>query len=286
MSACRTASRCATARSQSVSEHSLACRWLETWRLHRGSPLNWRGPVPGNRPHASDRLHHVPLNKAAGTGSDMGWNAQGNRLPRSWGRRDRPACRHGRPGPRRSPLPQIDLFLAARRPLFRPTMDETPPKETPGEGLNKIDLSQLQDFRFGTRWTEIKSGPGSRREPERDRAPRREGGGRGEGRPHGAEGGDARRDRRVFHRPGGEGAGAAGPGEAGGRPGGEQGGAALPPREQRPAEGQWRGRPQERGSFAKARIPGRRGRTAVDGAARPPGFPPLSQPLFQHCNLS
>ncbi len=187
----------------------------------------------------------------------------------------------GAPGPRRSPLPQIDLFLAARRPLFRPTMDETPPKETPGEGLNKIDLSQLQDFRFGTQWTEIKSVPGSRREPERDRAPRREGGGRGEGRPHGAEGGDARRDRRVFHRPGGEGAGAAGPGEAGGRPGGEQGGAALPPREQRPAEGQWRGRPQERGSFARASDPREgAGERRWTGPRAPQDFRPYLSPYF------
>jgi len=62
-------------------------------------------------------------------------------------------------------------FFAGCGPLFRPTMDDTPAKETPGEGLNKIDLSQLQDFRFGTQWTEIKSVPGQRREPEGDRPP-------------------------------------------------------------------------------------------------------------------
>lgn len=125
-------------------------------------------------------------------------------------------------------------------------MDDTPAKETPGEGLEKIDLSQLQDFRFGTQWTEIKSVPGARREPERDRGPRREGGGRGDGRPRDGEGGELRRDRRVFRRPGGEGAGAMAPGQGETFPGGGQGGAGRPAGDQGPAEGQRRGRPPER----------------------------------------
>jgi hypothetical protein len=88
-------------------------------------------------------------------------------------------------------------------------MEEPPAKETPEPGLNKIDLSQLQDFRFGTQWTEVKSVPGPRREREREREPRREGPERGEGRPREAAGGEARRDRRGFRRPAGT------PGEAG-----------------------------------------------------------------------
>ncbi|HZL46263.1 MAG TPA: hypothetical protein VFC28_08550 [Opitutaceae bacterium] len=137
-------------------------------------------------------------------------------------------------------------------------MDEPPAKETPGEGLNKIDLSQLQDFRFGTQWTEIKSVPGARREPEHDRGPRRDGGGRGEGRPRGAEAGEPRRDRRVFHRPGGEGAGATPSGEPESRPAGEPGGAGRPPGEQRLAEGQRRGRPPEREGGGERRWSGPR----------------------------
>ena len=80
-------------------------------------------------------------------------------------------------------------------------MEEPPAKETPGQGLNKIDLSQLQDFRFGTQWTEVKSVPGPRREREREREPRRDGPDRGEGRPRGPGGADSRRDRRGFRRP-------------------------------------------------------------------------------------
>jgi len=79
-------------------------------------------------------------------------------------------------------------------------MEEPPANETPAPGLNKIDLSQLQDFRFGTQWTEVKSVPGPRRERERD--PRREGPDRGEGRPR-DPGGEPRRDRRSFRRPAG-----------------------------------------------------------------------------------
>jgi hypothetical protein len=151
-------------------------------------------------------------------------------------------------------------------------MDDTPAKETPGGGLNKIDLSQLQDFRFGTQWTEIKSVPGQRREPERDRAPRREGGGgRGDGRPRGAESGEPRRDRRVFHRPGGEGAGAIAPGQAEGRPGGDQGGPSRPAGDQRPAEGQWRGRPPEREGGGERRW---------SGSRAPQDYRPYLSPYF------
>jgi hypothetical protein len=82
-------------------------------------------------------------------------------------------------------------------------MEEPPAKETPASGLNKIDLSQLQDFRFGTQWTEVKPVPGARREREREREPRRDGPERGEGRPRDAGGAEARRDRRSFRKPAG-----------------------------------------------------------------------------------
>lgn len=96
-------------------------------------------------------------------------------------------------------------------------MDETPSPQTPDQGLNKLDLSQLQGFSFGTSWTQDKSSPGgggTGRSDRRDDRPRREGGG------------DAppRRDRRDFRRPapspapGGEGQAAAPAG--GGAPGG------------------------------------------------------------------
>ena len=138
-------------------------------------------------------------------------------------------------------------------------MDETPEKETPAEGLNKIDLSQLQDFRFGTQWTEIKSVPGGpRREGERERGPRRDGGGRGEGRPRGADGGEPRRDRRVFRRPGGEGGGLAAPEQAEGRPGGESAGPGRPAGEPFQGEGQRRGRPPEREGGSERRWSGPR----------------------------
>jgi hypothetical protein len=150
-------------------------------------------------------------------------------------------------------------------------MDDTPAKETPGEGLNKIDLSQLQDFRFGTQWTEIKSVPGQRREPEGDRPPRRDGGGRGDGRPRGGGSGEPRRDRRMFQRPGGEGAGANPPGPAQGRPGGEPGAAGRPAGDQRPAEGQWRGRTPEREGGGERRW---------SGSRAPQDYRPYLSPYF------
>jgi len=117
-------------------------------------------------------------------------------------------------------------------------MDDTPAKGGPEEGLNKIDLSQLQDFHFGTQWTEVKSSPEPRRDRERDRGSRYDGPGRGEGRPRdGGEGGEMRRDRRSFRRqsprPGG-----GMPPEQSERRGGEE-----PPRS---AEGPRGGRPAER----------------------------------------
>ena len=95
-------------------------------------------------------------------------------------------------------------------------MDETPSPQTPDHGLNKLDLSQLQGFSFGTSWTQDKSSPGAgggARPERRDDRPRRDGDA------------PARRDRRDFRRP------AASPAPGGGA---ETGGGA--PRSEQPGE--------------------------------------------------
>ncbi len=73
-------------------------------------------------------------------------------------------------------------------------MDDNAPKENPPAGFNKLDLSQLQGFSFGTQWTQDKSASPSHREtddrPRRD--DRRDGAG---------PGGPDRRDRRAFRKP-------------------------------------------------------------------------------------
>ncbi len=78
--------------------------------------------------------------------------------------------------------------------------DTTPANESNEPRLNKIDLSQLQSFNFGTQWTEVKPiSPGARREFDRgDRRERREDTGTR---------GPAPRDRRTFHKPAGPAAG-------------------------------------------------------------------------------
>ncbi len=84
-------------------------------------------------------------------------------------------------------------------------MDDTQPVNESNEpGLNKIDLSQLQDFNFGTQWTEVKPvSPGQRREFDR--------GERRERRDDGGNRGPVQRDRRAFHKPAGPGAAPAAP---------------------------------------------------------------------------
>ena len=74
--------------------------------------------------------------------------------------------------------------------------DQSPANESNEPRLNKIDLSQLQSFNFGTQWTEVKPvSPGARRDFDRgERRERRDdGGGRG----------PVQRDRRTFHKPAG-----------------------------------------------------------------------------------
>ena len=87
-------------------------------------------------------------------------------------------------------------------------MDDTPAKETPEKDFNKLDLSQLQGFSFGTQWTQDKSSPAESR--DRSDRPRRDGGG------DRRDGGGApdRRDRRAFRKPSGDFRG--GSGSAGG----------------------------------------------------------------------
>lgn len=94
--------------------------------------------------------------------------------------------------------------------------DQKPANEGNEQGLNKIDLSQLQSFTFGTQWTEVKQGaPHQRRDGDRpDRRERRDDGGAGA----------PARDRRTFRKPAGAPAGPGGDagGGAGGAPAGQR----------------------------------------------------------------
>lgn len=136
-------------------------------------------------------------------------------------------------------------------------MDDNAPKENPPQAdFNKLDLTQLQGFSFGTQWTQDKSSPSDRRDrgesggdrPRRDDRDRRDGGGGGA---------PMSRDRRSFRRPagpggpGGEGAPAGGGGGGGGA-GGERaperrefsGGPGGPRREGGGGGGDFRGGPR------------------------------------------
>src|SRR5688572_18586134 len=123
-------------------------------------------------------------------------------------------------------------------------MDDTPTNEEPKKEFNKLDLTQLQSFSFGTQWTQDKTDPSGRSARERDDRPRRE----GPGAP------DAKRDRRGFRRPLGAppptGGGQPGAGEPGGQRDRRAGGHGYPARESGP------GGPREGG--------------AREGAGRPP----------------
>ena len=69
---------------------------------------------------------------------------------------------------------------AGTGPLSLIRMDETPSPQTPesNSGLNKLDLTQLQGFSFGTSWSQDKGGAasGAPRQERRDDRPRRDGG--------------------------------------------------------------------------------------------------------------
>ncbi len=82
--------------------------------------------------------------------------------------------------------------------------DSKPVNDSNDQGLNKIDLSQLQAFSFGTQWTEVKPVSPPRRERDSDR---------GGERPDRRDGPSApSRDRRTFRKPAGP--SAPGPGGA------------------------------------------------------------------------
>jgi hypothetical protein len=76
-------------------------------------------------------------------------------------------------------------------------MDDDASKENPTADFNKIDLSQLQGFSFGTQWSKDKEAPSDARE-HADRPPREDRMG-----PRG--GGPDRRDRRSFQKTAGNG---------------------------------------------------------------------------------
>jgi hypothetical protein len=76
-------------------------------------------------------------------------------------------------------------------------MDDNAPKENPPADFNKLDLSQLQGFSFGTQWSVDKTSPSERRERDAGgERPRRDGPGGGA---------PDRRDRRAFRKPAGPG---------------------------------------------------------------------------------
>ncbi len=110
-------------------------------------------------------------------------------------------------------------------------MDDNAPSENPSKDFNKLDLTQLQGFSFGTQWTQDKS---SGREERRDERPRR--GDEGEARRGGGAGagGEVRRDRRTFRKLAGSEAGEGAPAPARNDP------AAGAPRE----GGEFRGAPR------------------------------------------
>lgn len=104
----------------------------------------------------------------------------------------------------RSPTDLSPYLHATHGLRARFRMDDTPTNPEPKKEFNKLDLSQLQSFSFGTQWTQDKPDTSGRPPRDREDRPRREGGGPG----------DAKRDRRGFKRP--QGAPGTGVGEGGG----------------------------------------------------------------------
>ena len=139
-------------------------------------------------------------------------------------------------------------------------MDDNAPKENPPADFNKLDLSQLQGFSFGTQWTQEKSpASGGRREgDQRDERPRRE-----------FREGTApdRRDRRAFRRP-------AGPGETE-NPGAAPAGGGERREfsgDRRPAQGggEYRGGPRREGGYQGGERGTRPGFSGQGGYGRGP----------------
>jgi hypothetical protein len=119
-------------------------------------------------------------------------------------------------------------------------MDDTASQNNPPADFNKLDLSQLQSFSFGTQWTQEKPAADDGRPRREDR---RDGPG------------SERRDRRSFRRPAGGGEG--GQTEGAPAPRREFSGDRRPRREGPGAGGEYRGGPRREGPG------GDRGATAV-----------------------
>jgi hypothetical protein len=153
-------------------------------------------------------------------------------------------------------------------------MDDNVPQENPPPDFNKIDLSQLQGFSFGTQWTQDKSGAGDKQ-------------GGGGSRPRRDDGPSAdRRDRRAFRRP--EGApGDAPPQNRAPEPGGGGAGAGGPRREysggggdRRPAMGQGGGQRDFRGGGDRGGPRGERTGPGGFSGGRPETRMPYDSPYF------
>ena len=152
-------------------------------------------------------------------------------------------------------------------------MDDNVPQDNPPPDFNKIDLSQLQGFSFGTQWTQDKSGAGDK--------------GGGSSRPRRDDGPSTdRRDRRSFRRPDGAPSDAQ-PQNRAPNPGGGGGGGAPQRREysgggdRRPAMGQGGGPRDFRGGGGDRGGP-RADRSGPGGFAggRPENRMPYDSPYF------
>ncbi len=117
-------------------------------------------------------------------------------------------------------------------------MDENAPQENPPPDFNKIDLTQLQSFSFGTQWTQDKNAREARPDRREGVPDRRD-----------DRGAPDRRDRRAFRKPAGD-APAPGGAPAPAGPGGD----ARPPRRDyagpggpRRDQGEFRGGPRRDG---------------------------------------
>ncbi|MBI5766314.1 MAG: hypothetical protein HZA93_00855 [Verrucomicrobia bacterium] len=149
-------------------------------------------------------------------------------------------------------------------------MDDTAPKENqpeqtpenPPADFNKIDLSQLQGFSFGTQWSVDKTAPSEGRDRPR-REDRRDGPG----------GGPDRRDRRSFRRPAGP-AGSEAP--AGGGERREFSGDRPPRRE----GGDFRGGPRRDGPGGGGEFRGGPRRGGYGGRGEPMERGPYDSPYF------
>ncbi len=136
-------------------------------------------------------------------------------------------------------------------------MDDTPAKETPGEKINKLDLSALEAFQFGTQWTDAggaKPSGGASGAAARER--------------RGEQGPAVRRDRRPPNRPSTR--------ERGdGLPGGERDASRPAPRDEHGPR-----RDFDRGGGPRPRFERERGRD--EGHRRPAGPPPpYVSPVFE-----